>query len=467
MKKLIIILTALAMLCTLAAQEGQEAEVSTEYTTQVDVTMEDDGETTIIINENGEITTYSGDFDDEELKELLAEHNVILAQANEELEEMEEELREVQLQIGTAIGEGSTFSITSPVVINLSEEDMEKPFMGVYYEEITLSEAREMGYEKFYGVLISGVVSDSPARLYRILEDDIIMEIGGRKVLNEESFSKIIDSHYIGDAVEIKLFRDGRTEVIDFVFGSRKKTVCVDEITGEPVKPKLNPGDGGGSWIPVFFQPDLEDINKLISGDDLVAGDDGLGFSEIDDRGLFFNGGGGKGNVGKGWMLGGMGCGYSLDRKTSVPDPVDPSNKLIRRMNFSAGYGGVTLDKRIPITKKFITSLGFMLGWGGWNLEVSQTDGDYDWNTFESSLNNSSNNYVSIGKTYILIQPKVMVMYRILDWLAIRAEVGYMYSYSFYSGWKVEMIDENYEIKNSPDTTFDGMTFTVGPWFGF
>jgi hypothetical protein len=59
-------------------------------------------------------------------------------------------------------------------------------------------------------------------------------------------------------------------------------------------------------------------------------------------------------------------------------------------------------------------------------------------------------------------------MYRVLSWLGLRAEVGYTYGYSLTKDWRVRgLAGESFEVSGSPDTPFQGMTATIGPWFGF
>jgi hypothetical protein len=82
-------------------------------------------------------------------------------------------------------------------------------------------------------------------------------------------------------------------------------------------------------------------------------------------------------------------------------------------------------------------------------------------------MDSSSNNAIEIEKNYIMFQPKAVVMYKILDWLSIRAEGGYIISHSFTNGWNAISCDDDFEIENSPETSFDGYTISIGPWFGF
>jgi len=53
-------------------------------------------------------------------------------------------------------------------------------------------------------------------------------------------------------------------------------------------------------------------------------------------------------------------------------------------------------------------------------------------------------------------------------WLAIRSEAGYMLGYSFKKGWEAQVGNEKFEMSNAPqDNSLTGITFTIGPWFGF
>ena len=59
-----------------------------------------------------------------------------------------------------------------------------------------------------------------------------------------------------------------------------------------------------------------------------------------------------------------------------------------------------------------------------------------------------------------------MLMWRILDWLSMRTEVGYVGSYSI-DGWTAKFNGESVQLENEPDVSMDGLTISIGPWFGF
>ncbi|MCK4653721.1 MAG: PDZ domain-containing protein, partial [Candidatus Cloacimonetes bacterium] len=346
-----------------------------------------------------------------------------------------------------------------PIIIRMEKLSPDTPKMGVYLSDMDFEDAYKMRYPYCYGVLVSGVVTGGPSQKAGIIKGDIIMEFDGRKAKFEDHLVKLITSKNIGDEVEVKIFRDEEILLTRITLSTLKKAKDEEIIITKDGKKKkrLSVGFGGGSWIPVWYvaKDEFEDINYILEE---------YGFRGLNEEGLFLNGGGGKGNVGKGWFLGGMGAGYSIDRKRAH---ITDSLNVTRRMYYSTSYGGVTLDKRFALSKKLLTSLGFMLGWGGHTLQVSQTDGSYDWGNLSGDMDASANNSIELKRSYIMFQPKGMLMVRILDWLAFRAEVGYILSHSFTSGWKSLSCNDTFEVDKSPDTSYDGLTVSIGPWFGF
>ncbi|MCK4311505.1 MAG: PDZ domain-containing protein [Candidatus Cloacimonetes bacterium] len=383
---------------------------------------------------------------------LFAE-DVPVEEINEEVEKAIEEAMEEVEEAMSEIPE-------VPTIIRIKKLSTDTPKMGVYLSDMDFEDAYKMHYPYCYGVLVKGVTPGGPSQKAGIIKGDIIMEFDGRKAKFEDHLVKLIKSKNIGDEVEIKLFRDENILSTKLTLSTLKPAKDEEMIITKDGKKKkrLSVGFGGGSWIPVWYvaKDEFEDINYILEE---------YGFRGLNEEGLFLNGGGGKGNVGKGWFLGGMGAGYSIDRKRA--HTTDSDEPVTRRMYYSTSYGGVTLDKRFALSKKLLTSLGFMLGWGGHTLQVSQTDGDYNWDELNDGLDDSANNSIELKRSYIMFQPKGMLMVRILDWLAFRAEVGYILSHSFTSGWKSMSCNDTFEVNDSPDTSYDGLTVSIGPWFGF
>ncbi|MDP8201231.1 MAG: PDZ domain-containing protein [Candidatus Tenebribacter burtonii] len=374
--------------------------------------------------------------------------------------EKEMNMEEVQLEIDSAMKEveEAMNEININILVGKTSEDA--PRMGIFLSDMDFEDAYKMHYPYCYGVYVTGVTQDGPAQKAGIVKGDVIMEFDGKKAKFESNLVKLIRSKNIGDEVKVKIYRDEEIFIADLTLATLKPKEITITKDGMKIKKKkkLSVGFGGGGWIPVWFVDDnkFDDINYIL---------DAYGFNGLDEKGILMHGGGGNGNMGKGWFLGGMGAGYSIDKKKG--HTTDDGTSVTRRMLYSNAYGGVTLDKRFAITKSTAASLGFMLGWGGHNLQISQTDGDYNWLELDDDMDSSANNAIELEKNYIMFQPKATVMYRIIDWLSIRAEGGYMLSHSYTSGWDAVSCEDNFEINNSPETPYQGYTISIGPWFGF
>ncbi len=371
--------------------------------------------------------------------------------------------------------------------ITLSGKDgVEKPFVGITYSDITLAEAAEIGYNYFYGIRLTSIVSGSSAYYYRLRTDDILMAINDDKIVKQDDLGKVLSYYRVGDHVKLKLFRDGEEIEKDFVFGTRDKIIDLDgnivsekSETGETkvVKKKsIDYGDGTIAWMPTWYTPDVEDINKLLYG---------LGFEEetYSEDGIFMNGIGLKGNIGNGWFIGGQYTGFYNEKSTrhswghaDIPNipTIDDSTQVQRKAQYWMRYGGLSFDKRFIISKSIYSEIGCMLTWGMNELKVTQNaasdvpDFDFDGDNLSDYMDDYYNISSSIDmKNYgFLAEPRISIGWRITDWLSFKAEAAYLYSV-YMSGWEAQANGYAINILNKPDTNMDGLTLSIGPWFGF
>lgn len=332
-----------------------------------------------------------------------------------------------------------------------------KPRLGVYLGNLDFEDAYQRHYPYNYGVYISGVVDGGGADLAGIIEGDIIMTFDGEKAQFEDQLVRLIQSKNVGDTVPVTVFRDEKELTLNVTLASAGGTGGKFEgklefRSGDKSK---SVGYGGGGWTPVWIVQDMSDINAMLTA---------LNLGDIGTDGVLMQGGGGHGNVGNGWFIGGQGMGYTIDRKVGMT--ID-ANQVTRHLKFDMSMGGVMLDKRFALSKKLVPSLGMMLGGGAYNLEVSQTNGEYDWSTVAADLASSSNNTIKLQRDFIVVQPRIGLLIRVLPWMSIKAEGGYVYGYSWHKGWKAMVGNDSYVINNSPDTPFQGATASVGLWFGY
>ena len=359
------------------------------------------------------------------------------------------------------------------LIVNLStndNSDNSAPYMGVYMNDLTFKKAYELHYNKNYGVYFSSVVAGSPASKSGLRGGDIIMTFDGEKVYSESKLTSILHAKKIGDKVPVKIFRNEKEEDIILTLGKRNESKDEDEEgNAQNKKSRKTVGYGGGSWIPTWFVPDFSELNTIASN---------LGFSSetFPEKGIYLSGGGGKGPIGRRFFMGGMGASHKNTKTTKHLWAIDESGldtvSVSRKMTYAVSFGGVTLDRRIPITNKLTSSLGCMLGGGSVSMKVSQSyntvtnidlDNGLDDNFDDNYLRKTS---LSLKNNFLVFQPKIMMMYHFTSWLGIRAEAGYMLSYSP-KDWEVSRNDSSVAAENLPTSNMDGLTLSVGPWFGF
>ncbi len=332
----------------------------------------------------------------------------------------------------------------APVISNV--------YFGIYVSELDPDDAEDLGYYEDYGILITEVVDGSPACEAGLEEDDIIMAINEDEITDLAEFDRVRAELEPGDVIYLTYWHEGELREIEMTMQARpgaevKKQVIVmkDEM---PRKKKLSVGYGGGSWIPVWFNTEMSDVNELIANF-------GYGSDAISDKGVILNGGAGKGNVGKGFFIGGVGAGYSWERKLAGDDT---------KISYDLSFGGATLDKRFALARNFVASVGVMLGAGTHEVKYTKYDQDYDWNDPDATANFTT----KATREFFAVQPRAELLYELLGWLGIRAEVGYMFGYSGKEGWQVKADNgDDYHIANSPNTPYQGLTISIGPWFGF
>lgn len=133
----------------------------------------------------------------------------------------------IGVNVATASAENISFAIPINDVKGLIDTvldrgKLERPFLGVRYVPLDEDIARQLEVEQTEGAYIPegterrpSIVPGSPADLAGIEEQDVIVEINGQKVDEENGLVSILGRSSVGDTVELKVVRGGE-EVILF-----------------------------------------------------------------------------------------------------------------------------------------------------------------------------------------------------------------------------------------------------------
>ncbi len=130
--------------------------------------------------------------------------------------------------------QGIGFAIPVNLAVSVMEDLLEhgyvrRGWIGVSIQELTPGLAEHFSLdEDIFGVLISQVLSDSPAREYGFYRGDIILTVNEEPFRTLTEFRNLIADIEPGTAVEIGIFRDGRNRTIDMVLGEREPDETAD-----------------------------------------------------------------------------------------------------------------------------------------------------------------------------------------------------------------------------------------------
>lgn len=141
----------------------------------------------------------------------------------------------IGINVAMAVGaENIGFSLP----INRAKRDLEQvkqsgkisyPFLGVRYTVITKEIQKKNNLSVDYGALIvrgensdeTAVAPASPADKAGLVENDIILEVNGKKINQDYSLAKAIQEKQINETITIKYLRKGEEKVISVKLGER------------------------------------------------------------------------------------------------------------------------------------------------------------------------------------------------------------------------------------------------------
>lgn len=147
------------------------------------------------------------------------------------------DLRGRVVGVNTAVSsDGQSLGFAIPITaVKRALESVQKsgrivrPWLGVRYFMIDAESAERDRLPVNYGALISrgasprdpAIVPGSPAETAGLKENDIILEVDGKKLGKERSLATALGAFTAGDKVQLKVLRDGKEQTIELTLDER------------------------------------------------------------------------------------------------------------------------------------------------------------------------------------------------------------------------------------------------------
>ncbi len=110
---------------------------------------------------------------------------------------------------------GLSFSIPIDMAMNVAEQlkssgHVKRGWLGVLIQDVTRELAESFGMSRPIGALVAKILPDSPAAKAGFEVGDVVIEFDGREVGSSSALPPMVGSSAIGDAVPVKVVRNGK-----------------------------------------------------------------------------------------------------------------------------------------------------------------------------------------------------------------------------------------------------------------
>ncbi len=111
---------------------------------------------------------------------------------------------------------GLSFAIPIDVAMDVVDKlkaqgRVARGWLGVYIQPVTQGLAESFGLDRPYGALVAEVLPNSPAEQAGLAVGDIIVAFAGQEVSHSAALPPIVGVAPIGEAIEVKVVREGKT----------------------------------------------------------------------------------------------------------------------------------------------------------------------------------------------------------------------------------------------------------------
>jgi serine protease Do len=136
---------------------------------------------------------------------------------------------------GQGIGFAIPVNIAKRLLPQLKKGRVVYGYLGVYIQDLTPELADSFGLTEAQGVLISDVISDSPAEKAKIQKGDVVLEYDGQQVKDRYQFTKMVGNTPVGKKVKIVVLRDKQQKTLWATIGEVPEQ---QQVASAPTKPE-------------------------------------------------------------------------------------------------------------------------------------------------------------------------------------------------------------------------------------
>jgi len=141
---------------------------------------------------------------------------------------------------GQGIGFAIPVNLAKNIIVQLkSTGEVTRGWLGVGIQDISEEVAEYYGIKEKKGVLVTEVFPGDPADLAGIKPKDIILSVNGKAVDNARQLTGMIADIRVGDKIQIKINRNGKTQTIDVKIAKREETKIIGRSTQEREQTQL------------------------------------------------------------------------------------------------------------------------------------------------------------------------------------------------------------------------------------
>ena len=102
-----------------------------------------------------------------------------------------------------------------------STGEVRRAYVGITMQELNADLAKAFDLKIPRGVVVTGVVKDSPAADADFREGDVILEVDGRRIANDHNMLGVVERLTIGKRYDIKILRNGREKKLSITVAER------------------------------------------------------------------------------------------------------------------------------------------------------------------------------------------------------------------------------------------------------